>query len=492
MSEAEQVPRDLAPEPGSPTTVRLAGLAVVLLIAVTAALQQAGAGRPSEPVPTAGAGDVTAEIAPPSTEFEFTAKLVTKIGAWFGAESGGMFASQVEDSARTPEDVLRAAIVAAELRGGGLSASALEEVRERATAGSPLRRDAEIAELIYRPLPAPDSPPADNEITRPTDAELIGFVNRHGWFGRVAEARSRGIDDPDYKQLLGGGGAILGVLVVVFGGGGLAALVGVAVLINAALTWSRRPPATRLRPPPAGGSVFLETVAVFIAAFIALKLVAAVVHTVTDDVVAMRFALSAQWLLLLTALWPCIRGMSLGRAFGTLGLHRGRGVMRELGSGVIGYIACLPFFVAGVLVTFVLLLLWALVRAAMGLPEAPPPSNTVVEFLAPRGDWVRRVMIVLLATIWAPIAEETIFRGALYGHLRRRRHWLLAATATALAFGLMHGYQLLMLMPVIWLGFGFSLLREWRGSLIAPMTAHCIHNSATLIVVGTLLKLLGD
>jgi membrane protease YdiL (CAAX protease family) len=30
------------------------------------------------------------------------------------------------------------------------------------------------------------------------------------------------------------------------------------------------------------------------------------------------------------------------------------------------------------------------------------------------------------------------------------------------------------------LGFGFALLREWRGSLIAPMTAHALNNGIVM------------
>lgn len=507
MSDAEQMPRDLAPEPGSPTTARLAGLAVVLLIAVAAALQQAGGGRPSGAGPD-GAG---ADIAAPSTAFEFTAKLMTKIGVWFGPESGSPLAGQVEGSARTPQDVLRAAIAGAEIRGGGVSVGALTEIRDGQPEGSPLRRDAEIAEFIYRaapggpaPAPAPAGEGAAREeggeepgsggptIAPPTEDELKGFTTRHGWFGRVAAARARGIDDPGYQRLIGGGGAILGVLGVVFIGGGLVTLLGIVLLINAALTWSHRPPPTRLRPPPPGGSVFLEAVAVFIAGFIVLKLCGAVVAVAVGEAAATWFALVGQWSLLLTVLWPCVRGVTAARTFGTLGLHRGRGVVRELGSGLVGYIACLPFFVAGVLVSTALVLLWALVRTMLGLPEGEPPSNPIVEIVAEqRGSWLF-VMFVLLAALWAPIAEESIFRGALYGHLRRRRHWFLAAVVTAAAFGLMHGYQFLMLGPVIGLGFGFALLREWRGSLIAPMTAHFIHNTTLLVVLTTLLGLLGD
>jgi len=88
--------------------------------------------------------------------------------------------------------------------------------------------------------------------------------------------------------------------------------------------------------------------------------------------------------------------------------------------------------------------------------------------------------------------NEAVFRGALYRHLRSRWAWPLAAAVTALAFGFMHGYPVLLLGPVISLGFGFALLREWRGSIISSMTAHCIHNAGVLMILLTVLGLIGD
>jgi membrane protease YdiL (CAAX protease family) len=50
----------------------------------------------------------------------------------------------------------------------------------------------------------------------------------------------------------------------------------------------------------------------------------------------------------------------------------------------------------------------------------------------------------------------------------------------------------MMLGPVIALGFNFSLMREWRGSLIGPIAAHCLHNATVLLMVITLFSLLKD
>ena len=53
---------------------------------------------------------------------------------------------------------------------------------------------------------------------------------------------------------------------------------------------------------------------------------------------------------------------------------------------------------------------------------------------------------------------------------------VLATLISALWFGLMHGYSGLLLMPVITIGAGFALIREWRGSLLPTVIAHAIHN----------------
>jgi membrane protease YdiL (CAAX protease family) len=84
-----------------------------------------------------------------------------------------------------------------------------------------------------------------------------------------------------------------------------------------------------------------------------------------------------------------------------------------------------------------------------------------------------------------------VFRGALYRHLRSRISVAAAAVLTALGFGLMHGYPIIMLGPVISLGAGFALMREWRGSIIASMTAHCIHNAGVLTLVLVMANLIG-
>jgi hypothetical protein len=80
------------------------------------------------------------------------------------------------------------------------------------------------------------------------------------------------------------------------------------------------------------------------------------------------------------------------------------------------------------------------------------------------------------AVILAPLIEETIFRGALYQYLRSRFGVLTAVVLSATLFGAIHPYNGPGVIQVASMGLVWGLLREWRGSLIAGVVAHALHN----------------
>jgi membrane protease YdiL (CAAX protease family) len=170
-----------------------------------------------------------------------------------------------------------------------------------------------------------------------------------------------------------------------------------------------------------------------------------------------------------------------------MGWTSGKGVLREVGAGLFAYFAMLPVVVAVIAVTLVAVLIVQAIRAGSGATPEPLPENPILEVVA-SGSLPAMVMLFLLATIWAPLVEEGVFRGALYRHLRARLGVLASAVISAFAFGVMHGYEWFLLGGVISLGFVFALMREWRGSLIAPIVAHALHNATLLTVVFTLIS----
>lgn len=238
--------------------------------------------------------------------------------------------------------------------------------------------------------------------------------------------------------------------------------------------------------------MYLETFAVFLLAFLGLQLLMVGVmewigHGSTEG---MEWMIALQWLVLPAMLWGLVRRVGWKRFSVDMGLHRGEGVLKEMGAGIVGYLAGLPVFLLAGLVTVVLVLLRELLTEAAG-GEAPKPQvNEVLEMLTSENVWVT-VMLFGLMTVWAPLVEEGVMRGALYRHIRSRMGMVGAALVTAALFGLLHQYEVMMMLPVIALGFNFALMREWRGSLIAPMTAHALHNGTIGVVVITLFRLMG-
>jgi membrane protease YdiL (CAAX protease family) len=56
----------------------------------------------------------------------------------------------------------------------------------------------------------------------------------------------------------------------------------------------------------------------------------------------------------------------------------------------------------------------------------------------------------------------------------------------------MHGYEFVLLGPVISLGFVFAMMREWRQSIIPSITAHMLHNGTVMLMAICMLRLIAE
>lgn len=89
---------------------------------------------------------------------------------------------------------------------------------------------------------------------------------------------------------------------------------------------------------------------------------------------------------------------------------------------------------------------------------------------------------VLLIVIAAPIAEETCFRGMLFGGLREKLPRLAAALVTGLIFGGLHALTgVTAVPPLIVFGFLLALLYERTGSIVPGILLHMLNNSIALL-----------
>lgn len=142
------------------------------------------------------------------------------------------------------------------------------------------------------------------------------------------------------------------------------------------------------------------------------------------------------------------------------------GLARRIGLGLLVFWAALP-------VVFGLLF-------ALQLLGLEGQQSDVGWLLARRAGWQ---VLALFAVLAAPAAEEVVFRGLLYGALRRVRGPRFALVFTSALFGLVHAP------PVVWaplavLGVFLGWLVEATGSLVPSVVAHLAFNG---LMVGQML-----
>jgi membrane protease YdiL (CAAX protease family) len=106
----------------------------------------------------------------------------------------------------------------------------------------------------------------------------------------------------------------------------------------------------------------------------------------------------------------------------------------------------------------------------------------IIELFSGSQSMEQRVIIILLATVVAPVAEEFIFRFFLYGVIRRYLGRSIGLIVSALLFAAVHAH-LPSFAPLFVLGSCFTLAYEWSGSLLVSMTMHAIFNAITLLAL---------
>lgn len=473
--QARKQPR-IGRDAGSRTTAGITWLVLIPTFVLVVWLQHGSTGPPAAPA-------VADAVAPPAPgPFVALSKGLVKLIRGFDEARPSALAQtadaarQLDELAVTEADQLRAAIAAGELLGAEAALERLARLEQRLSDDAPLRADVRALERLYRTgLDALDQ--ADRE----------RLIAHHGWFGRLALAYEAPQDSPTRRALVGGGVWLL-VVLLTFALVALAALgVGAVLLVLGAMAWGRGAMRPSMPVPEPGGSVYLELTAVFVAGFLMLKVAAAEVAAGSGQTAAATFALVGQWVLVAALLWPMLRGVGWRSHARAIGWTRGRGVLREIGLGVVGYLACVPVYAAAVVAVLLVLAL----RSALAGAPIQPPSNRTIETVVEHAGSFRLVLMTLLAVVWAPLVEESVFRGALLRHLRSRWSRPVGVSLASAAFALMHGYEPVLLIPVWALGVMFGLLREWRGSLIAPMTAHLVHNAVLMALVIGVIRVAG-
>lgn len=417
----------------------------VLLIASAHFVQPAPRGR--------GPAAAAPGIKPPDAQLLLAGKYVVGVKASTPA-GGSQLVAQMRKLATTPADMLRVAIVAGEVDG----ASSALGILDSTTPDNPqLQLDTATLRELYSEGP--------QALTR---EQYLGLVEDHGWFGRLAMVYQAGPDDPLRISVIS---EARRSFLTLAGGIGLA-LVGLAVgavlLIIALVLWANRKIKIAYAPPATTSPAFLEGFAIYIGGFLLVSLLLRVIFG--------ELSLAASWIgaapVIVAVYWPVLRGVGFAEVRHALGWHAGRGVLVEVGSGLLGYVTALPILGLGVLIK---ILLTRLAPAA--------PTHPVMEEIG-RG-WVGTLEIYLRACVWAPLSEETLFRGMLFSHLRRRHQFIFSAMTVALIFAAIHPQGWVAIPMLSLIALVLATIREWRGSILAPVAAHALNNfiAVTLITI---------
>lgn len=464
-------PYPLAPLPRRRLRLFIAWLVIWLIVVAEVWLNAKFAGRMHNVA--AVATTQAADALPPAPDMMFLLRGRNAVGTpgafkkWLGNSAPEPPDWNVLDgAAQTTWERIDETAVMAELMGRQAAARRLEELGREPGLTAEQRHLIKSLGRAYR---------TGVPISGVVSAEDERLLKSQGWFGELALGQGLPDTDPARRGPLESatrttvGQVVAGVLILtaIFIGGAL-------IIIAIVYLGTRR--VRRAFVAPARDVVYLETFALYLLAFVG----GGIVLGVALELAHARE--SAVWeLLLLPVLgiafwWPRVSGGAVRRrtraeVMYELGWHRGRGVWREIAAGLLGYIGFLPLLVVCVMVTLVL-------GRAFG---SGPIEHPIVPMLI-NGSPIELALLVVLAGGFAPVVEETFFRGALFNHLRGRWRWGAAAPMVGLIFALIHPQGWTAIPVLGGIGVMLCALREWRGSLIAPMTAHAVNNLSLMVI----------
>jgi membrane protease YdiL (CAAX protease family) len=387
------------------------------------------------------------------------------------------------------EQRLRFAVVAGELAGPAEARKRLRELEQARDQGKvhASEEDRQLALLLDRLYAGYEGEPAGRRKPDLSGDELQELRQRLGWFGELALAPPGAADGAERERALapaqrtfwGFTGFLLAGLFIGFLG--FVVLVVMLVLLAVGRLHGG------LRTGSRHGGVYAETFALYLLTFIGLSY-------------GLRFIPAGNSRLLLSGVaavgslvvlaWPVLRGVPWRQVRQEIGWTAGRRPALEPLVGVGTYAAAVPLFILGLLVMLVL-------KGIQDVVQGPPdpfgpsgaPGHPITAVVNNPSVWLW-VQVFLVASVAAPVVEETMFRGVLYRHLReatgragRPLSVVIAAVITSFVFAVIHPQGLLGVPVLMGLALAFNLAREWRGTLIPAMIAHGINNGAVTLLL---------
>ncbi len=466
-----------APPTGPRGFAAVAWLVIVLAVLIVMVMNML-------PVPETEAAADDAGV----TMMEFQAKSIVGVDR-FGSSPSSYAQASVLNLGSVPQR-LRFVVLAAQLAGTEKAMEVLDELEshiESPPRGDPPKLTPEQLELlaILRELYEPRDTPIEDRIAALNGDETALIADQLGWFGELLLTSGLPNDQPPRSDTLAPATRVIIVLIVVGIGAllaGFGGFIGLIVMLVLALTGRLR---ARMGSAQSHHGIYAETFAIWLVGFFIAQVIAALA---LDKLGAAALTLPVTVVLffasLLVLAWPVFRGIPFRQVRRDIGWTLGDTPPLEAVLGVAGYAMALPLLALGL--AMVILIMGVLTAAGPPLDTFAPtgaPMHPIALEIASGGIMIK-LMILTLAAVAAPIVEETMFRGVLYRHLRdaSRAMGLLgsivvSAIVNSFIFAAIHPQGLIAVPALMALAIAFSLMREWRGTVIPCMLMHGISNA---------------
>lgn len=324
-----------------------------------------------------------------------------------------------------------------------------------------------------------------------TDEDRKLLTEKLGWIGELALIPAQSPNKAKREALVNDGWRSL-IVVTIAGLCGILAILAAfaAIAILAGIFFTRQ---TRVQFKNSDhGFVYLETFAIWLILIFGLQIVIGLVTRLSDNgplgIVLTPIVFFGS---LVALIWPLNRGISWSTLRHDIGWHI-RNPVVEAFVGGFSYLALIVPMLFGASITILLSVGVSLLDSTGEFESMAPAAHPITEELA-SGGLTASIIIILTLCVAAPIVEETMFRGVLYRYFRdissRQAKWLsvaISSLTSGLIFAMIHPQGIIGVPLLTTLAIGFSLVREWRDSLVGPIVMHAINNG---IVTGFLLLL---
>lgn len=308
-----------------------------------------------------------------------------------------------------------------------------------------------------------------------------------GWIGELALAPAGTRNKETRKELLSQASWSMGIMMSGMLLGLLTLMAGVALAAMFAVLFGTRRLAPKFMTRGKSMNIYVETFALWMVFFfvgpqlvaVAIELSGLEMSKTIDMAISIGFFVGS----LIVLIYPIMKGISFRQLCDDIG-WKAKGGIVDVFVSPINYIAGTPMMFCGLICVLILT-----VVSSFFLPEKPFGTGVAaghpIQDIIANGEWFSIIYVVMMACVAAPIVEETMFRGVLYRHLRELSggwaRWgsvIFSAIFNGLIFAAIHPQGFIAIPLLTCLAINFSLAREWRDSLIAPVIMHAINNGA--------------